>query len=70
MFVFKIEALLRDKVQLSRNGIKLMFKANDFSGQGVVSRHGLLRILFTLIGYINGIQFKILLKRYLYINKK
>lgn len=53
---------IKDKLTTGFYGLRHMFKANDPTGKGTVSREALLRILYSLVGYLTQEQFNKFLK--------
>ncbi|XP_061176941.1 EF-hand calcium-binding domain-containing protein 6-like [Saccostrea echinata] len=53
---------VKDRLTTGYYGLRHMFKANDPTGKGVVSREALLRILYSLVGYITQEQYSKFLK--------
>lgn len=53
---------VKDKLTTGFYGLRHMFKANDPTGKGTVSREALLRILYSLVGYLTQEQFNKFLK--------
>ncbi|XP_048768319.2 EF-hand calcium-binding domain-containing protein 6-like isoform X3 [Ostrea edulis] len=53
---------IKEKLNTGFYGLRHMFKANDPTGKGVVSREALLRILYSLVGYLTQEQFNKFLK--------
>lgn len=53
---------IMDKLTTGFYGLRHMFKANDPTGKGTVSREALLRILYSLVGYLTQEQFNKFLK--------
>ncbi|XP_060597062.1 EF-hand calcium-binding domain-containing protein 6-like isoform X4 [Ruditapes philippinarum] len=54
--------LIRDKFGTGYYGIRHLFRANDPTGKGAVSREALQKILYTLCGYITPDQYTKLLR--------
>ncbi|KAI0233563.1 hypothetical protein LSAT2_016200 [Lamellibrachia satsuma] len=59
----ELEALVQEKVTTGLHGVKCMFKANDPSGLGTISREAFFKILCNLVGYVSVDQFSRLLRR-------
>ncbi|XP_041352122.1 EF-hand calcium-binding domain-containing protein 6-like isoform X2 [Gigantopelta aegis] len=55
--------VIQDKLTNGYHGLKHMFRSNDPSGQGKVSRDALLKIFYNLFGYITREQFENILRR-------
>nr|XP_022293404.1 EF-hand calcium-binding domain-containing protein 6-like isoform X2 [Crassostrea virginica] len=53
---------VKEKLTTGFYGLRHMFKANDPTGKGSVSREALLRILYSLVGYLSQEQFNKFLK--------
>ncbi|XP_071940916.1 EF-hand calcium-binding domain-containing protein 6-like [Antedon mediterranea] len=55
--------LVKESLTTGFHGVKQLFKANDPQGSGVISRAGLCRILYHLVGYLTTKQVHKLLER-------
>ncbi|XP_064600141.1 EF-hand calcium-binding domain-containing protein 6-like isoform X2 [Liolophura sinensis] len=53
-----------EKLETGFYSVRHLFRANDSSGQGIVSREALRHIMFAMLGYIDGYQFNKFLKRH------
>ncbi|KAL3881789.1 hypothetical protein ACJMK2_028182, partial [Sinanodonta woodiana] len=58
----EVREMIKDKLTTGFYGLRHLFRSNDPTGQGNVSREALLRILYTLCGYIPTDQYNKLLK--------
>ncbi|KAK3602964.1 hypothetical protein CHS0354_016772 [Potamilus streckersoni] len=58
----EVREMIKDKLTTGYYGLRHLFRSNDPTGLGNVSREALLRILYTLCGYIPTDQYNKLLK--------
>ncbi|XP_021340302.1 EF-hand calcium-binding domain-containing protein 6-like isoform X3 [Mizuhopecten yessoensis] len=60
---FEVADMVKDKLNTGHNGLRNLFRSNDPTGQGNVTREALLRIIYTVCGYISTDQFNKFLKK-------
>lgn len=60
--VLELTDIVREKMTTGYYGLRHLFRANDPTGQGTVSREALLRILYSLCGFITRDQYASFLK--------
>ncbi|KAK3096739.1 hypothetical protein FSP39_002809 [Pinctada imbricata] len=65
----EVHERIKERITTGFHGLKHLFKANDPAGKGTVSREALLRILYSLVGYISQDQYSKFLRKNNFDNK-
>ncbi|XP_069136667.1 EF-hand calcium-binding domain-containing protein 6-like isoform X9 [Argopecten irradians] len=60
---FEVAHMVKEKLSTGPNSLRHLFRANDPTGQGNVTKEALLRIIYNVCGYISTEQFNKFLKK-------
>ncbi|XP_060080227.1 uncharacterized protein LOC132559610 [Ylistrum balloti] len=60
---FEVATMVKEKLNTGPNSLRHLFRSNDPTGQGNVTKEALLRIIYTMCGYISTDQFNKFLKK-------